>query len=57
MLVCLNACPVNKAEVTIGQAQNKFDENGNLTDEPTREFMRKLLVSLRDWTNRLKGPA
>jgi chromate reductase len=55
MLVFLNAYPVNKPEVMIGQAQNKFDEAGNLTDEPTREFIRKLLVSLRDWTTKLKG--
>ena len=50
MLIFLNAMPVNRPEVMIGQAQNKFDADGNLTDEPTREFIRKLLVSLRDWT-------
>src|SRR5215211_5984493 len=57
MLVFLNAFPVNKPEVMIGQAQNKFDENGNLTDEPTRDFIRKLLASLQDWTERLKKSA
>jgi chromate reductase len=57
MLIFLNAYPVNKPEVMIGQAQTKFDEAGNLTDEPTREFIRKLLVSLRDWTVKLKGAA
>ena len=57
MLVFLNAYPVNKPEVMIGQAQTKFDEAGNLTHEPTREFIRKLLVSLRDWTVKLKGAA
>jgi chromate reductase len=58
MLVFLNAFPVNKPEVMIGQAQNKFDEAGNLTDEPTREFIRKLLASLVAWTERLpaSGP-
>jgi chromate reductase len=55
MLVFLNAFPVNKPEVMIGQAQNKFDEAGNLTDEPTREFIRKLLASLVAWTERLQA--
>jgi len=54
MLIFLNAMPVNRPEVMIGQAQNKFDADGNLTDEPTREFIRKLLVALRDWSERLQ---
>src|SRR5215212_1579232 len=37
MLIFLNAMPLNRPEVMIGQAQNKFDADGNLTDEPTRE--------------------
>jgi chromate reductase len=57
MMVFLDAFPLNKPEVMIGQAGKKFDESGNLTDEPTREFIRKLLESLRDWTNRLKKGA
>ena len=57
MLIFLNAFPVNRPEVMIGQAQTKFDADGNLTDEPTREFIRKLLVALRDWTERLKRGA
>jgi chromate reductase len=55
MLIFLNAYPVNKPEVMIGQAQTKFDEAGNLTDEATREFIRTLLVSLVAWTERLKA--
>jgi chromate reductase len=55
MLIFLNAFPVNKPEVMIGQAQTKSDEAGNLTDEATREFIRKLLVSLVAWTERLKA--
>ncbi|MFL5167214.1 MAG: NADPH-dependent FMN reductase [Microvirga sp.] len=57
MLIFLNAMPLNRPEVMIGQAQNKFDADGNLTDEPTREFVRKLLVALRDWTERLQKSA
>jgi chromate reductase len=54
MLVFLNAHPINKPEVMIGQAGSKFDEGGRLTDEPTREFIRQLLVSLATWTQRLR---
>jgi chromate reductase, NAD(P)H dehydrogenase (quinone) len=57
MLIFLNAHLVNRPEVMIGQAQNKFDQDGKLTDEPTREFIRKLLVALHDWTERLKTGA
>lgn len=55
MLVFLNAIPLNKPEVMIAQANAKFDESGRLTDEPTREFIRKLLLALSDWTTRLRG--
>lgn len=57
MLIFLNALPVNRPEVMIGQAQSKFDESGALADEPTRELVRRLLVALRDWTERLKRSA
>jgi chromate reductase, NAD(P)H dehydrogenase (quinone) len=57
MMVFLNAFIVNRPEVMIGQAPTKFDQDGNLTDEQTREFIRKLLVALRDWTERLKKGA
>lgn len=57
MLVFLNAFPLNKPEVMIGTAQSKFDEAGRLTDEPTREFIRTLLVALASWTERLRQPA
>jgi chromate reductase, NAD(P)H dehydrogenase (quinone) len=54
MLVSLNAHFINRPEVMIGQAQTKFDEAGNLTDEPTKEFIRKLLDALKSWTERLQ---
>ncbi len=55
MLISLNAHFVNRPEVMIAQANKKFDEAGNLTDEPTREIIRKLLAALQDWTRRLKA--
>jgi hypothetical protein len=35
--------------------RDKFDANGILTDENTKEFLRKMLQALVDWTIRLKG--
>ncbi|HEY8564026.1 MAG TPA: NADPH-dependent FMN reductase [Beijerinckiaceae bacterium] len=55
MLVFLNAHPINKPEVMIGQAASKFDAEGRLTDETTRGFVRQLLEALAAWTQRLKG--
>ncbi|HTC18088.1 MAG TPA: NADPH-dependent FMN reductase [Stellaceae bacterium] len=53
--VFLNMLPLNKPEVMIPQAQNKFDAQGKLTDEPTKKFIADLMVALAAWTKRLKG--
>ena len=53
VMVFLNMFPLNRPEVMIGKAAEKFDENGNLTDEQTREFIGKMLVSLVEWTQQL----
>ena len=42
----LNMHTVNKPEVLIGSAQEKFDEDQNLTDETTRKFIGQLLENL-----------
>lgn len=41
---------VNKPEVMMGVAQDRFDAEGKLIHEPTRENIRKLLVALVEWT-------
>lgn len=56
MLVFLNAFTVNKPEVMIGQAAQKFNDAMELTDEPTRDHIRRLLVAMTEWTVKLKGP-
>jgi chromate reductase, NAD(P)H dehydrogenase (quinone) len=53
MLVYLNMHPVNKPEVLIARAQEKFDANGVLTDQATRKIIRELLESLQRWSIRL----
>jgi chromate reductase, NAD(P)H dehydrogenase (quinone) len=54
MLVYLNVQPLNKPELFIGQARLKFDETG-LTDEGTRELIRRQLHALQAWTDRLRA--
>ena len=39
---------INRPEVMIGKAQDRFDSTGKLTDAPTRELLGKLLLALRD---------
>ncbi len=53
MMVFLNMFPINQPEVMIGNASERFDAEGNLTDETTKEFIRKLLQNLVDWTRRI----
>ena len=55
MCVFLDLWPVNKPEVLIAQAQNKFDAQGNLTDETTRKAVADLMTALVAWTRKLKA--
>ncbi len=55
--VYLDAYVMNKPEVMIASAHTRFDAAGELTDQPTREFLRAMLVALRDWTVTLRSPA
>lgn len=54
MMVFLNMFPINQPEVMIGNAGEKFDDRGNLTDEATKDFVRQLLVNLVDRTRRIR---
>jgi len=53
-LVFLNMYPVNQPEVMIANAAKRFDEQGNLIDEDTKKYIRRLLQNLADWTGLLK---
>ena len=46
---------VNQPEVRIANAAQCFNEQGELTDESSREQIRKLLAELVAWTGRLKS--
>ncbi len=52
--VFLNMHPINRPEVFVAYAQEKFDENGNLKDEKTQQQIAKLIESLVSWTIKLK---
>ena len=54
MFVFLNMFPLNQPEVMIAQADEKFDEEGNLKDTTTTQKIRELLEALADWARTLK---
>lgn len=43
-----------RPEVFIGNAAQKFDAQGRLTDETTRKFLTDLLAGFRDWVVRMQ---
>jgi len=51
--VFLNMYPINRPEVYISFAHQKFDAAGNFTDEKGKQFIHELLQALVDWTKRL----
>jgi chromate reductase len=55
-MVFLNMFPLNQPEVMIGNAAERFDAQGNLTDDTTKEYIRKLLENLVEWTRRIQQP-
>jgi chromate reductase len=53
-LVFLNMYPLNQPEVMVPFAQEKIDQNGQVTDRKTREKIKELLEALVIWTRKLK---
>ena len=54
IFVFLNVLALSRPEVMIGNAADRFDENGNLTDETTKGYIERLLQALVEWTRRLQ---
>jgi chromate reductase, NAD(P)H dehydrogenase (quinone) len=54
VLLAVNMHPLNRPEVLIAKARERFDADGNLTDEKTRALIAKLLNALVDWTRQLR---
>ncbi len=58
VFVFLNMYPLNRPEVIVTFAGQKFDEQGRLTDEKAKELIRALLDALVAWARKLKaGPS
>ena len=54
VMVFLNMFPINRPEVMIGNSGERFDDEGNLTDDAKRKIMAKQLAALVEWTRKLK---
>ena len=52
--VFLNGLVMTRPEVMIPAAQNKFDAEGKLTDQATRDFIIAHLAAFKAWVLRLK---
>jgi chromate reductase len=50
VLAFLNVHPLNKPEVLVARANEKFDAEGRLVDETTRQAVAQLLENLLTWT-------
>jgi chromate reductase, NAD(P)H dehydrogenase (quinone) len=55
--VFLNMFPVNRPEVFVTFAQQKFDASGKLLDEQTKKLIKDLLNNLVAWTRRVDSEA
>jgi len=53
VLVGMSALVLNGPQVLIGGASQRFDADGQLTDEATRKFVAALLTGLEAWVKRL----
>jgi chromate reductase, NAD(P)H dehydrogenase (quinone) len=55
MFVFLDMYAVNQPEVMIAGAPQRFDAQGNLTDETSRKLIQQLLQNLVGWTRRIEA--
>jgi chromate reductase len=55
VFVFLNVHPLNQPEVLIANASQKFDAEGNLTDEKAKEMICRLLTALVEWSKKFKS--
>ena len=52
--VFTNSYCMPQPEILVARAQDKFDANGNLTDETTKQFLQQYLVAFKAWALRFK---
>ena len=54
--VFTNSYAMPQPEVIVGRAHEKFDEQGQLTDDVTRKFVAMFLERFADWIDRFRPP-
>ena len=54
MFVFLNAIVFNTPEIFVGMAQTKFNDKGELTDETTKDFIKRQLAAFAKFVERVK---
>ena len=52
--IFLNGHVLNRPEVMINMASGKFDAEGKLTDQPTRDFIAAMLTAFKAWAIRMR---
>ena len=55
IFAALNLFLLNTPEVVIADAAHRFNEDGSLIHEPTKQLIRELLKNLVDWTRRISS--
>jgi chromate reductase, NAD(P)H dehydrogenase (quinone) len=55
MMVFLDMHPINRPEVMIAMAKEKFGDDGRLNDESARKLIRQLVENLVAWTGKLNA--
>jgi chromate reductase len=53
--VSLNMHPINDPQVYVTYVDEKIDEDGNLIDDETRYYVKKLLLNLVNWVKQLRN--
>ena len=51
--VWLNMHPLNKPEVMVSPAQDKVDQDGNITDGKTRGEIAEMVTALAEWSRKM----
>ncbi len=52
--VFVNLIPMNRPEIILPKAQEKFDANGTLTDDAARKILTTFMQSFKEWVERLR---
>ncbi|UUO23605.1 NAD(P)H-dependent oxidoreductase [Colwellia sp. M166] len=55
IMIYLDVHFINKPEVMIASAHEKFDNNGQLTDNMTGEFLQQLVSALVTWSDKINS--